>query len=85
MIIGAEESACPHTLAELTGRQHKSEGRQMIPHQKLHKSILRRLEYERRAKVADAYIPAADIPEAWPTWKQLKADTQALPNEFLEE
>lgn len=59
----------------------------MVPHQKLHRSVLRRLEIEQQNKVVgkDAYIPAAKVPDAWHEWADLKSGKAQLPAEFIEE
>ena len=72
-------------------RANHGDGRQMWPSQTIHRSVLRRLEVEQLAKVADkqAYKPAAKPAEFWPAWTALKAGTAKLPadlvGEFVEE
>jgi hypothetical protein len=58
-------------------RINNGDGRQIVPGQKCHRSVLRRLMYEadktHKVDKATAYKgPAADGAKGWPTWEEVK-------------
>ncbi len=53
---------------------NKGQGRQIVPGQKCHRSVLRRLTYDAHnsAFEADYKGPAAVVPQDWPAWADVR-------------
>jgi hypothetical protein len=70
------ESAYPveYRRAEIKAdtRMNKGEGRQMIPGQRVHRSVYNRIAHDQAVLGPTRYVePAAQVPDGWPSWTEI--------------
>lgn len=55
-------------------RRNKGNGRQMIPGQRLHRSVYNRIAHDQAVLGPTRYVePAARVPLGWPSWTEIAA------------